>query len=84
METLEKTKRTGKESATLVEKVITHILKKKAEKKKELEGTTRIPKQWFNDLISTTCFDNDISEGHIRLVGSWSASEEVDEETPKD
>ena len=88
METLEKTKRTGKESATVVETVITHILKEKAIKRDEIQAKAKIdkvkpvpkiPKDWFNALVSETCLEHDISEGHIRAVGCWNVNEDVDE-----
>ncbi len=91
METLEKKKRTGKESATVVETVITHILKEKSLKRDEIQAKAKedevkpvpkISKTWFNNLISETCLKHDISEGHIRLVGCWNINEEVDEKDP--
>jgi hypothetical protein len=84
----ERDARTGKESATVVETVITHILKEKRIKKDEIHAKAkkdgvkpvpRIPKEWFNNLISETCLKHDISEGHIRLVGCWNINEDIDE-----
>jgi len=79
---LERKSRTGKQSATLVEKVVTHILAEKRKKRATIEG--KIPKEWFNDLIAKTCYENNISEGHIRLVGAWDLADEVDDIDPVD
>jgi hypothetical protein len=82
--------RTGKQSATLVEKVVRHILAEKRKKRDEILKTAKkgtqpkIPKEWFNELISKTCYDNNISEGHIRAVGVWNVNEEVDSNEPND
>jgi hypothetical protein len=83
MEQTETIKRTGKESAILVETVITEILAKKRKKRNTMDGE-RIPKEWFNNLISKTCVKYNISEGHIRAVGVWSINDDVNDEDPKD
>lgn len=81
---IERKSRTGKEKATLVEKVVSHILAEKKKKRQTINGNAKIPKDWFNDLIAQTCYDNNISEGHIRLVGAWNLADEVDDHDPVD
>jgi len=83
MEQIETIKRTGKESAILVETVISEILSKKRTKRNAMDGA-KIPKEWFNNLIAKTCIKYNISEGHIRAVGVWNINDEVNEDDPKD
>lgn len=88
---METIKRTGKESAILVEKVVTHILSEKRKKRIEMTKASKgskvkqpkIDKDWFNKLIRDTCLKNDISEGHIRAVGVWNINDEVDAKDPE-
>jgi len=80
----ERKSRTGKQSATLVEEVVEFILAEKRKKRATIKGNGKIPKEWFNDLIAKTCYDNNISEGHIRAVGVWNINEEVDDTEPND
>jgi hypothetical protein len=76
-------KRTGKESAIVVETVITHILSEKRKRRQAKGG--KVTKEWFNNLITKTCIKHNISEGHIRAVGVWNVNDkEVDTEDPKD
>jgi len=88
MEETIKHKRTGKESAILVEKVITHILSEKRKKRIAMAKGSKvkqpkIDKDWFNKLIRDTCITNEISEGHIRAVGVWNINDEVDAKDPE-
>lgn len=83
MEQTETLKRTGKQSAIVVETVISHIL---AEKKKRREAKGgKVAKEWFNKLITETCYKHNISESHIRAVGVWNINDkEIDANDPSE
>lgn len=81
---IERKSRTGKEKATLVEKVVGHILAEKKKKRQTITDNAKIPKEWFNALIAQTCYEHNISEGHIRLVGAWNLADEVSDIDPVD
>ena len=60
-------------------------MKKLPKRKERIAKGGKVDKEWFNKLIADTCFDNNISEGHIRAVGVWNINDKViDANDPKD